>query len=277
MNHSNYGFSSHVGNVRSQNQDCLRTEPDLGLWIVADGMGGHKGGETASVIAADFIVDKIRAGDTLEKSIAQAHHAIKQASKEGKGPEGMGTTVVALKLIKNNYEIGWVGDCRAYLWNGDFLTQLTKDHSYVQHLVDTGVISADESDHHPYQDVLLQALGAKNVDDVNVDCITHELYQREQILLCSDGLTKELDVKDIANVLTRELNEQEKVDCLMDAALKEKGKDNISLVLVSANKDAPFRVSEFDTVPINTSELAPDGFFEKLLFRLKQMFGMFAR
>lgn len=273
MNHSNYGFSSHVGNVRSQNEDCLRTEPKLGLWIVADGMGGHEGGETASVIAADFIVEKIGAGETLEKSIAQAHHAIKQASKEGKGPEGMGTTVVALKLFNNNYEIGWVGDCRAYLWNGASLTQLTKDHSYVQHLVDTGVISADESDHHPYQDVLLQALGAKNVDDVNVDCIAHELYKNEQILLCSDGLTKELTVEDIVDILTRDkLNEQEKVDCFIEAALKEKGKDNISVVLVSADKDSRLKVSEGDTVPINTSELTPDGFLGKLFLRLKRMF-----
>ena len=275
MNHLNYGFSSHVGNVRSHNEDSFRAEPELGLWVVADGMGGHKGGETASTIAADFIVDKIRAGETLETSITRAHHAIKQASKEGKGPEGMGTTVVALKIIDNTCEISWVGDCRAYLWDGTSLKQLTKDHSYVQHLVDTGVISAGESDQHPYQDVLLQALGAKDITDVNVETIMHELHQREQILLCSDGLTKDLNDRDIADALALELNEQEKADYLIAAALKKTGKDNITAILVSADEDAPFKTPADDTVPMNTEKLKQTGFLEKLRAWLKGMFPAF--
>ena len=215
MDFLNHGFSTHVGNVRPHNEDCLRAEPELGLWVVADGMGGHKGGETASMIAADFIVNKIKTGETLEASIAGAHHAIKQASDEGKGPEGMGTTVVALKIIDHTCKISWVGDCRAYLWDGTRLKRLTKDHSYVQHLVDTGVISPGESDQHPYQDVLLQALGAKDIEDVNVETTVHELNEKEQILLCSDGLTKELNETDIADAMALELTEQEKVDFLI--------------------------------------------------------------
>ena len=275
MNQLNYGVSSHVGNVRSHNEDSFRAEPELGLWVVADGMGGHKGGETASTIAADFIVDKIRAGETLETSITRAHHAIKQASKEGKGPEGMGTTVVALKIIDNTCEISWVGDCRAYLWDGSSLKQLTKDHSYVQHLVDTGVISTGESDQHPYQDVLLQALGAKDITDVNVETIMHELHQREQILLCSDGLTKDLNDRDIADALALELNEQEKADYLIAAALKKTGKDNITAMLVSADENAPFKTPADDTVPMNTEKLKQTGFLEKLRAWLKGMFPAF--
>ncbi len=275
MNHLNYGFNSHVGNVRSHNEDYLRAEPKLGLWVVADGMGGHKGGETASMIAADFIVDKIRAGETLKTSIAQAHHAILQASKEGKGPEGMGTTVVALKIIDNTCEISWVGDCRAYLWDGSSLQQLTKDHSYVQHLVDTGVISAEESDQHPYQDVLLQALGATDIQDVNVETIVHDLHQGEQILLCSDGLTKELNDRDIANALALKLNEQGKADYLIAAALKNTGRDNITAILVSADENAPAKIPGADTVPMNTKELNQTGLFGKLRAWLKGMFPVF--
>jgi len=272
MNHLKYGFATNVGNVRSHNEDYLRTEPELGLWVVADGMGGHKGGEKASAIAADFIVDKTRAGEPLETSIAQAHRAIKQASREGKGPEGMGTTVVALKVDVNHYEIAWVGDCRAYLWDGTTLKQLTKDHSYVQHLVDTGVISSGESSQHPYQDVLMQALGAGDINDVNVEKISHEFHLNEQILLCSDGLTKELSDRDIAGTLDLELGEQAKVDSLIQNALQNGGKDNITAILVSAKEDAPVKIKESDTVPIKTETLIEAGWFEKLRAWLKRTF-----
>lgn len=270
MKHPKYGFSTNVGNVRSHNEDCLRIEPELGLWVIADGMGGHKGGETASALAADFIVEKIRAGDSLEKSIIQAHHAIIQASREGKGPEGMGTTVVALKINGINCEIAWVGDCRAYLWNGNILQQLTKDHSYVQHLIDTGVILPSESAGHPYQDVLIQALGAAELNDVNVDKITHQLHRNEQILLCSDGLTKEVDSSGIADALSLELDEQGKVDYLVRAALANAGRDNITVVLVSAGDDALAPPANGDKVPIATQELNPTGFWGKLHSRLKR-------
>jgi len=269
MHHLNFGSSTRVGNVRSHNEDSFRAEPELGLWIVADGMGGHKGGATASAIAADFVVEKIRAGDALENAIAGAHHAVLQASRDGKGPEGMGTTIVALGINGHACEIAWVGDCRAYLWDGATSTQLTRDHSYVQHLVDTGVISSSESARHPYQDILIQALGAADIPDVNVEKITRELYQNEQILLCSDGLTKELSDKDIADVLAMDLTEQERVDFMTDAALKNGGRDNITVILVSADPDAPVRLMSGDTQPMNmeelkTARLKPTGFPEKL-------------
>ncbi len=275
MNHCKYGFSTNVGNIRSHNEDYLRIEPDMGLWVVADGMGGHKGGETASAIAADFIVKKTKAGTPLEKAIAQAHLAIKEASKQGKGPEGMGTTVVALRINGNAYEIAWVGDCRAYLWNGVTLMQLTKDHSYVQHLVDTGVITRSESEHHPYQDILIQALGAADINEVNVEKISHSLHRNEQILLCSDGLTKELNDGGIADGLALEVTEQEKVDYLVQTALKNGGKDNITVILVSANHDAPVKMPEGATVPINTDELIQTGFMNKPILWLKRAFKKF--
>jgi protein phosphatase len=272
MNHLKSGFSTNVGNVRSHNEDCFRTEPEIGLWLVADGMGGHKGGETASAIAADFIVDEIKAGKPLKKSIAQAHHEIKQASKEGKGPEGMGTTVVALKINASSYEIAWVGDCRAYLWDGLALKQLTKDHSYVQHLVDTGVISLSESASHPYQDVLIQALGASDIKDVNVETISHELHHNEQILMCSDGLTKEISDTGIADILALELDEQKKVDLLIQTALTNGGRDNITAILVSADDDAPVKKKEYDTIPLISGKKTKTTVFEKIGAWLRRTF-----
>ncbi len=273
MNPLTYGYSTDTGMVRSHNEDTLRTEPSLGLWLVADGMGGHRGGEKASALAADFIVQEIRAGNLLAPSLAKAHHAIKQATREGKGPEGMGTTVVALQMHDSQYEIAWVGDCRAYLWDGTSLKQLTKDHSYVQHLVDTGVIASGESASHPYQDVLMQALGATDIDNVNVEKITRTFHKNEQILLCSDGLTKELADPDIAAILASNLNEQEKVDALIRRAIKNGGRDNVTVVLISAGIDSPAKNPETDTVPI-PSQKTPDGrFFSILRNFLKKISG----
>ncbi len=264
MQHYNYGLISHVGNVRSHNEDSCRAIPDLGLWIVADGMGGHEGGEKASALAVDFIVERVREGEILSRAIARSHHAIKQAVAEQKGPEGMGTTVVALKVVNTSCEIAWVGDCRAYFWDGTALRQMTKDHSYVQHLVDTGVIPAVDSDKHPYQDILIQALGAEDMDDVVVDEIREDLYAGEQILLCSDGLTKELDESAITDVLMLDLDEQEKVERMIGTALKNGGKDNITAILVSAEENAPERSAEEDTTLFITQKIIPPGFLDKL-------------
>lgn len=275
-----FGSSTCVGNIRSHNEDSLRALPEMGLWMVADGMGGHKGGATASAIATDFVVAKIRAGEALETAIAGAHHAILQASRDGKGPEGMGTTIVALKTTDSACEIAWVGDCRAYLWDGHTLKQLTRDHSYVQHLVDTGVITSSESSRHPYQDILIQALGAADISDVKVEKITHELYRNEQILLCSDGLTKELTPNDIAHLLSLDLSEQEKVDSLIASALESGGRDNISIILISAAPEAPFRPTSGDTQPMDTAEfdaapLNPAGFGKKLRTWFRTKFFIF--
>jgi len=218
----------------------------------------------ASALASDFIVEQFKSGEYLSRTISEAHHVIKQAAADGRGPQGMGTTVVALRIFDDTCEISWVGDCRAYLWDGTDLRQLTRDHSYVQHLVDTGVISAMESDKHPYQDILIQALGASDMDDVAVDEIVEDFYRGEQILLCSDGLTKELDESAIVDVLALELNEQKKVDALVRAALANGGKDNITVVLVSASENAPTRQSQEDTAPFLTQNLIPPGFMDKM-------------
>ncbi|MFZ2632674.1 MAG: protein phosphatase 2C domain-containing protein [Desulfosalsimonadaceae bacterium] len=235
------GAGTDVGVKRSHNEDSFRSEPSMGLWVVADGMGGHQGGEVASRIAVDLIADQVRSGDTLTKPIEAAHHAILHAVAQGDGPAGMGTTVVALKTADHRYEVAWVGDCRAYLWNGKSLRQLTKDHSYVQYLVDQGVILAKDADFHTHQNFIMQALGASETPDVSVDTVCDAFYRGEQILLCSDGLNKELTDGDIAAILAQGRAEQETVDILIQTAVQRGGRDNITVALVSAGKDAPSR------------------------------------
>jgi len=242
MQEFTFGAGTDVGRVRSHNEDCFRSEPQLGLWIVADGMGGHEGGEIASEIASDAIVERILEGKSLKKSIEEAHHAVLQATREGKGPQGMGTTVVVIRLIDHQYEIAWVGDCRAYLWDQKTLHLLTKDHSYVQYLVDEGIIKAEDMENHAHQNFIMQALGSTEMENVNVDLIQNVLYRGEQILLCSDGLNKEMTDPDIADFLTKKASDQEMVELLIQTSVKNGGRDNITVALVSAPPDAPVRV-----------------------------------
>lgn len=241
MHKFKYGSGTVVGKVRTHNEDCFRSEPDIDFWLVADGMGGHLGGEVASVLAANLIVEGIRAGEPLTEPIARAHHAILEATAGGRGPVGMGTTIVALKLVGYKYGIAWVGDCRAYLWDGLSLRQLTKDHSYVQYLVDEGIILPEEIDTHAHQNFIMQALGATELKDVDVGYIDGILYRNEQILLCSDGLNKEIDDDGIVQILRLDLNEQEKVDILLTQSVEHGGTDNITVSLVAADENAPLR------------------------------------
>ncbi len=241
MNLLAYGARTDVGKIRSHNEDCYRCEPELGLWIVADGMGGHQGGEVASALASDIIVQGIKEGKPLVRPIKEAHKAILEASSRGQGPQGMGTTVVAAIVKNNHYQIAWVGDCRAYIFNEDGLVQITRDHSYVQYLLDHGIIEKDEAENHAHQNFIMQALGAVDADDVEVGYISDRFYRGEQILLCSDGLNKEVTDEQIAEILQKDISEQEKTDILVDMAVENGGTDNITVVLISAAKDAPIK------------------------------------
>lgn len=234
-----FGAGTDVGLKRLHNEDCFRAEPSLGLWLVADGMGGHRGGEVASRIAADFVVERVRAGENLKAPIQAAHHAILKAVAQGNGPEGMGTTLVALKMGESHYEVAWVGDCRAYLWDEGGLRQLTRDHSYVQYLVDKGIIPKSARDMHTHQNFIMQALGASEHPEVTVDRVRGRISRGQRILLCSDGLNKEMNDAAISEILARRLPDQETVDLLIQTAVQNGGRDNITVVLVSAGLEAP--------------------------------------
>lgn len=230
----NVGSATHVGKVREHNEDALLTLSDRGIWAVADGMGGHEAGEVASQIALEVLEKKLSAGENLEQSILSAHRAILDAAEQGIGAKGMGCTIVALKMVGLRYEIAWVGDSRAYLWSHDSLRQLSHDHSYVQQLMDNGLIDQEEADQHPNKSVLTQALGYED-KPIKVDMVAGTLFRNEAILLCSDGICGEVTHDQLTAVIKGcEKDSQAAVQRLIKAALNAGGHDNATAIIVAA-------------------------------------------
>src|SRR5436190_24052566 len=227
-----FGNSSHVGLRRELNEDTYYSDSELGLWLVADGMGGHEFGEVASALARDAVVREVRAGKSLVDAIRSADEDIIRQSKRRADSLPMGTTMVALRVNDNRFELGWVGDSRAYLWNGQ-LRQLSSDHSYVQELIDQGAISPEQARTHPHRNVVTQALGVTDPQSLRVETVSGTLKPGMQILLCSDGLTEEVEDEQISRVLSRgDLTAQECVDHLILAALDGGGSDNVTVIVV---------------------------------------------
>ena len=230
-----YGAGTHVGLIRDNNEDCYLSRPDIGLWLIADGMGGHDAGEVASGIARDHINKAVTDGSQLKQAIAGSHHAVKNAAANNIGSPNMGTTLVALKVKGIQYQIAWVGDSRAYLWNKNCLKQISIDHSYVQELLDSGAISKDEMHNHSQKNIITQSIGISNIDNVKVDEINGVFAPGHKILLCSDGLSDLVEDDDIEDIISRTYEEdQVLVDRLISKALENGGTDNVTVQLISA-------------------------------------------
>lgn len=241
-----YGCVTEVGHVRQHNEDSHLTDLDLGLYIVADGMGGHEAGEVASNLACQAIQSSVREGLDLNAAVHAAQESIKQAVDSGEGAPGMGTTVVVLQLTGRRYRLAWVGDSRAYLWHDGQLRQLSQDHSYVQELIDNHAISLEEAEHHPDKSTLSRCLGGGIEDQLKVDELTGILYRGERIILCTDGVTGDLSDEDIAQVLRThsELTPAAVAQALVKAALEAGGGDNATALVVTAPDTAADRMSE---------------------------------
>ncbi len=234
MNSIDFALGAHTGLVRELNEDKSLSMPGLNLWVVADGMGGHEAGEVASAITIREIGRSIEQGMPLAEAIETAHRAIQAAALQGEGSANMGSTVVAAKLNGLRYEIAWVGDSRAYLWNGT-LHQLTTDHSYVQLLLNAGLITENEIPGHPSRNVISQALGVggPDNDNIKVDLVSGELGEGDTLLLCSDGLSGGVTDQGIAAILAETTDAQTTVDRLIAAALEAGGKDNVTVIVIN--------------------------------------------
>ena len=228
-----FGHLTHAGLRRELNEDTYYGDSELGLWLVADGMGGHEYGEVASALARETIVREIRDGTPLPQAIRIADEEIIRASRRRNDALPMGTTVVAARVQGKRFEVAWVGDSRAYLWRDGQLAQLSHDHSFVQQLIASGALTSEQARNHPQRNVVTQALGVTDPTHLNVESLTGELQPGMQLLLCSDGLTEEVDDGGIAGVLAQaDCSAQECVDGLVAAALDGGGSDNITAVLV---------------------------------------------
>jgi len=188
----------------------------------------------ASTLAVERIEACARTGMSLEASIVAANKAVLAAVQTGQGQPGMGTTVVALAINDRHYQVAWLGDSRAYLWNSKGLTQISHDHSYVQELLDNGEITPVEAAVHPYRNIIMRCIGASDSARVVVDTVDGEPHTGDRLLLCSDGLTGELSDDAINEIFDAGLNNQATADRLVQSALDHGGSDNITVVVVSA-------------------------------------------
>ena len=233
-----YGAGTHVGLVRSNNEDAFLAEPDLGLWLIADGMGGHDAGEVASKIVKDSVYASTQRRQPLISAIEQSHNDVKTAASNNIGSHNMGTTIVALLTQKLEYSVAWVGDSRAYLWDPmtASLRQLSKDHSFVQALFDSGTITKEDMLTHPQKNVITQSLGIADLEDVCVDQVDGVWSQGQKILLCSDGLSDIVSDDEIITVFRKMANksDQQIADTLIEVALDHGGNDNVTIAVISA-------------------------------------------
>jgi serine/threonine protein phosphatase PrpC len=225
---------SHVGLKRDRNEDSYLLRPDAGLWAVADGMGGHGGGDVASQMAISAL-EQVAAAPTGEALLAAVETAVADANRDMRAhaqaeDRGLiGTTLVALMMFGGHFACVWCGDSRAYLLRAGALRQLTRDHSETQDLVDRGVLDPEEAKDWPRRNVLTRALGPS--DAAELEIVSERLEAGDVFLLCSDGLTGHLDADDIAAALK---DEDPKLVCdrLIALTLERGASDNVTVVAV---------------------------------------------
>ena len=244
-----FGVRSDVGLVRTNNEDHFAVDPALNLFILCDGMGGQAAGEVASRMGAELILEHFREGsqnlrnglegpyreefsaqtNRLLSGIRLSNKAIYEAANGSSATSGMGSTVVAVQISGNVMSIAHVGDSRVYLFRNDQLRQLTEDHSLVREQVRQGLISAEEAERSELANVILRALGAEPSVIADLD----ELWvgAKDQILLCSDGLTRMVPDPQIAKVLAADQTPQEAADRLVELANENGGEDNTTVIV----------------------------------------------
>ena len=222
----NIGHTSHSGIKRDHNEDTYGIDLQSGLFLVADGMGGHDHGEIASALARDHILNAVKNGTSLKQAILEANQEIINSSSEKPGDLPMGTTIAMMRVKDNQYDCAWVGDSRIYRYSDKTLTSISSDHSYVQELVDQDLITAAQARSHPHRNVVTQALGVTDNSEIKVSLASGE------ILLCSDGLTEEVDDSHIAEIIQKNLSAKEIGDQLLIKALENGGSDNITTIVI---------------------------------------------
>ena len=226
-------FRTDVGKVRANNQDAPIESEKLRLYGVADGMGGHKGGEVASTSARDDLLRELE-GKTpsvaaLSGAIEEVNRQIYHQQEHDDALTGMGTTLSVLWMSDNFVYIGHVGDSRVYLLRDGEFRQMTLDHSLVEQLVREGVLTEEEAQNHPMRNIITRAIGTD--ESVEVDVVVEERRKGDLWLACSDGLHGLVDDRQMRDAL-RQYAPEKAADVLLKAALDAGGRDNVTLVIV---------------------------------------------
>ena len=233
-----------IGTVRESNQDAFAVgEFENGdCWaVVCDGMGGVSGGQVASKICVDRVSEAIKRGyrnnmtvktaqNLLNSAICAANSAVFDEAQKNKEYSGMGTTVVAVMVIKDIAVVAHVGDSRAYIFN-DNITPITKDHSLVQHLLDTGKITEEEAKNHPDRNIITRAVGVLSFVDVDFEYV--DVKENDNILICTDGLNGVVEDDEILDVIKK--SGENSAEKLIKAAIESGSRDNITAVLLLAD------------------------------------------
>lgn len=229
---------TNVGLVRAGNEDSMCASPDIGLFGVADGMGGHKAGEIASSTALQYLEENVRnislnennLGASLLRILDEANLRVYRLSMEFEQYRGMGTTVTAGIFREYKLVIAHIGDSRAYLIRCGEIKQLTDDHSLVGEMLRSGGITEEQAHNHPKRNILTRAMGTAT--KVKFDIYHVDLLPNDKILFCTDGLINHLRPEEIKEVIQVEQNLDSCLEHLMTKALDRGGHDNITMVMV---------------------------------------------
>lgn len=226
-----------TGRVRTHNEDAFGYLVDRGVFVVCDGMGGAAGGEVASRLATDIVLDHFTLASTsasprdlLHSAILRANRAVHDRAESDPGLDGMGTTLVALLLAPPHALVAHAGDSRCYLFRHGRLTRQTHDHSLVDEQIRLGTLTREEAEHSPFRSVITRAIGTQ--PSVTPELVEFPIESGDLFLLCSDGLTRELDEDSIAGILAAGANLDLTAHILVDAADQAGGRDNITCLLV---------------------------------------------
>ncbi|MBV1816603.1 Stp1/IreP family PP2C-type Ser/Thr phosphatase [Anaerosalibacter bizertensis] len=238
------GVSTDKGKVRKNNQDSyfVSEDTELPLFIVADGMGGHKAGEVASNMAVEIVKDffiekkeelkknKVDILKFIRSAVEKANTIIYKKSIENDEFHGMGTTITMAYIFENKLYIGHVGDSRAYLLRNNKFIQITEDHSLVAEMVKKGSISEEEAECHPQRNIITRAIGTD--EEVITDIIVEDIYKDDILLLCTDGLTNMMNDDEIKEILINKIDLQKNCNSLVKKANRLGGIDNVTVIAI---------------------------------------------
>lgn len=231
---------THAGLVRELNEDAYAERSDIGVWVVADGMGGRDAGEVASNAVTDAI-SGLAPCQNFDETLSAVEHCLKDTNQQLHGlaiadakRRAPGTTVVVLIISGSQGAVVWVGDSRIYMCRNQQLTQLTRDHSHVQSLVDQGLIKAEEADSHSLANIITRAIGI--LDPVDLDSRLIDILPGDQFLLCTDGLNRLVSHREIESAMNT-LNSEEVVQSLVATTLARGANDNVTVIHVSDSHD----------------------------------------